>query len=465
MITKLLQKKKNYYYKPNHFVSVSSMTYRMKRNGAGLASICILSTMILVTISSTACLYIGAEDTLLKRYPYDINLSFGFSSMDGYLNGFLTEFKQTLETILIKNTEVSYDNIQYNTFDIANTNASQNISDIANINTQQNILQQELPVSEYITYRTLEVSGYMNHGKLITDPASITNFSLDMYDNVCILQIFSLDDYNRLMGTNEILEKGECFLYTSEKKYNLDTISINDTHSFHVKKRIDTLWQEENIAIQTIPTINLVISHFDTIGQELLAQKASNNYPIAYFYWTYNLNLSGTEEQKIAVYQDIRDKYSHDWIENYSIATNRFSCRSLESETFYSTFGSLFFLGITLSFVFLFAAVLIIYYKQISEGYEDENRFAILQKVGMTKSEIRKSINSQILTVFFLPLLFAGIHLAFAFPLIWKLLQLFYLQNLKLLIGVTIVCYFIFAVFYGVIYKVTAKGYYKIVSG
>ena len=131
---------------------------------------------------------------------------------------------------------------------------------------------------------------------------------------------------------------------------------------------------------------------------------------------------------------------------------------------FYGIYGGLFFLGILLGVVFVFAAVLIIYYKQISEGYEDQSRFEIMQKVGMTQKDIKKSINSQVLTVFFLPLITAGVHLAFAFPLVYKLLILFSLTNIKLLIGVTVGCYLIFAFFYMLVYRITSKGYYHIVS-
>ena len=140
-----------------------------------------------------------------------------------------------------------------------------------------------------------------------------------------------------------------------------------------------------------------------------------------------------------------------------SIAANR--------TEFYINNGGLFFLGLLLGIVFLFAAVLIMYYKQISEGYEDQSRFGIMQKVGMTKKEIRKSINSQVLTVFFLPLIAAGLHLTFAFPMISKLLVLFGLTNTKLLILVTVLCYLVFALFYILVYRITSKAYYSIVSG
>ena len=140
-------------------------------------------------------------------------------------------------------------------------------------------------------------------------------------------------------------------------------------------------------------------------------------------------------------------------------------CIAGAREDFYGLYGGLFFLGILLGIVFIFAAVLIIYYKQVSEGYEDQARFDIMQKVGMTKKEIRKSINSQILTVFFLPLLMAGVHLAFAFPLIRKLLLLFGLVNGELLMIVTLCCYLVFALFYVLVYRATSRAYFSIVSG
>ena len=134
-------------------------------------------------------------------------------------------------------------------------------------------------------------------------------------------------------------------------------------------------------------------------------------------------------------------------------------------EAFYDLYGSLFFLGIMLSIVFLLAAVLIIYYKQISEGYEDHARFEIMQKVGMTKKDIRKSINSQMLTVFFMPLIFAGIHLAFAFPFLSKILVLFAMDNVLLTAIVNLICFAVFGFFYAIVYKITSNSYYTIVSG
>ena len=144
-----------------------------------------------------------------------------------------------------------------------------------------------------------------------------------------------------------------------------------------------------------------------------------------------------------------------------SVVDSRFT----ESRDYFSCFGGMFYIAIVLSLVFTIAAVLMIYYKQISEGYEDQSRFEIMQKVGMTDREIRKNINSQLLTVFFLPLVFAGIHLVFAFHMIKLLLLLFGLNNTFLFAEVTVICFAVFAIFYTAVYKQTSRAYLKIVSG
>lgn len=153
-----------------------------------------------------------------------------------------------------------------------------------------------------------------------------------------------------------------------------------------------------------------------------------------------------------------------DYTEAHGIRTRTIECRTMNEADFFGTYGGLFCLGIILSVEFLFAAVLIIYYKQISEGYEDQSRFGIMQKVGMTKTEIRRSINSQLLTVFYLPLVMAGLHLAFAFPMIHRLLLLFNLNNVGLFALTTVISFVMFGVLYALIYRITGNVYYRIVS-
>ena len=164
----------------------------------------------------------------------------------------------------------------------------------------------------------------------------------------------------------------------------------------------------------------------------------------------------------------VTQKMTHDGAVAENLSTGEvtnISSREAETDSFFATFGSLFYLGIILSAVFISAAVLIIYYKQISEGYEDQARFGIMRKVGMTKKEIRKSINSQLLTVFFMPLLGAGAHLAFAFPIIRRLLLLFNLNNASLFAFTTVISFVVFAIFYTLVYRATSNAYYNIVSG
>ena len=179
--------------------------------------------------------------------------------------------------------------------------------------------------------------------------------------------------------------------------------------------------------------------------------------------WVYNFNTDLGDEECVALTQGVMRTLGEVEPEQgymYLLA----ECGADGSADFYGSNGALFFIGIMLTLVFMLAAVLILYYKQISEGYEDQKRFEIMQKVGMTKKEIRRSINSQLLTVFFLPLLLAGVHLAFAFPMIRRLLELFSLYNVGLFVTTTLVSFGAFALLYTIVYRLTAKAYYNIVS-
>lgn len=182
--------------------------------------------------------------------------------------------------------------------------------------------------------------------------------------------------------------------------------------------------------------------------------------------WYYSFDIDGGAEEQLKLYERLREEMDDIVIhaDDGSYAY-RLDCRENEKITFYGLYGALFFVGILLSVVFVFATVLIIYYKQISEGYEDQKRFEVMQKVGMTKAEIRRSVNSQVRTVFFLPLLLAGIHLAVAFSIIWKLLQMFLFENVTLMVVVNVVSFAVFALIYAVVYRITSNAYYMIVSG
>lgn len=440
LFCRLLQKNKKYYYKPNHFVSVSSMVYRMKRNGAGLASICILATMVLVMISSTTSLYFGEEDALAIRYPREINIDIS-----------------TLDTDLEKNGQM--DNI---------------ISDIKNICKNHGIKE-----TGTYTYLSGMISGMItDDGKVETDINRIDNFSniaLGDFSSVYSFIFIPVDDYNKIMGTSYTLKDDEAIIYNyrNDSRYGKNVISFNRGQSFKIVKQTDEFVIDTNAAISVTPTMALIVNDIDNATKGLTynattAQKIENTGISFHRYYCFDAGVS--PQQQIELSKDIAN-YLDGNIEKYRADTsNRMFRSTVESREqnrldFFGLYGGLFGLGIILSIVFIFAAVLIIYYKQISEGYEDQSRFEIMQKVGMTKNEIRKSINSQLLTVFFLPLIFAGMHLAFAAPIIKKLLLLFNLTNLNLFIVTILISFAAFALFYMIVYKITSSAYYKIVSG
>ena len=291
-LCRALQRNRNYYYQPRHFVSVSSMAYRMKRNGAGLASICILATMVLVMLSSSACLYFGAEDSLKATYPHE--------------------------------------------------------------------------------------------------------FALEVW----------LENSADMPKLQEALTKAGA------------AYGVN-------------VWEKGTV------------------------EPGSGNT------WSAAFDTGLSQEQQLALSRAIDEALG-----DTDITWNYFrSYRAEAADDFYGTYGSLFFIGIVLSVLFICAAVLIIYYKQLCEGYEDQPRFAIMQKVGMTAADIRRSVNSQLLTVFFLPLAGAALHMAFAFPMIRRMLLLFELHNTGLFIATALVSFAVLAVVYTLVYKATSNAYYRIVKG
>ena len=420
---KILQKKKNYYYKTNHFVSVSSMSYRMKRNGAGLASICILCTMVLVMISSTVCLYLGKEDSLRERYPRNINITM---------------------TSQIYSDLISQD---------ANSIAKMSIETAENMGYK--------PVNA-IDYTMLSFVSYIRDGEIVFDDGE-NGFNYATSD---LWQIFivSLDDYNRLTGSQENLNEDEVMIYTSkDMDYNYDVLKIKGQEPLNIKKVVTDFENNGVDTMQIIPALYIFVPDLE-LQTEMISEQSENTIGNINRFVGYDLDA--TDQQQTDVFNEI-----YDWLRTSQVNSADISMYvyvegvANEKFEFFGLYGGLFFLGIILGIVFIFAAVLIMYYKQVSEGYEDQSRFEIMQKVGMTKREIKKSINSQMLTVFFMPLIASGVHLAFAFPMIYKMLILFGLVNKVFLIMVTVGCFLLFALLYMLVYKITSRAYYSIVSG
>lgn len=429
LFCRLLQKNKHYYYKANHFVSISSMVYRMKRNGAGLASICILATMVLVMLSTTVSLYFGMDDVLSNRYPYQFNTT-----------------------------------VSYNSFD---TMSDENTASILKLASDA-MDKYECTQSNVSDYRSACFYGYLIDNDFVCDAKFDSHSETTNYLEGTMFYFVPLSDYNKMMGTNETLASDEALLFsTRDSAYNESTISFEHGMTYTIKKQIDKFRPDGN-SMANISTIFVLIVPDIHAAVDAIAALPGNEKSV-YFYWHYNFDTNLNRDDQILLANDlsstISDFFTQSYKQNTGIMRCQFESRAANYEEFLADFGSLFYLAIVLSIVFLIAAVLIIYYKQISEGYEDQARFDIMQKVGMTKREIKKSINSQLLTVFFLPLVGAGIHLIFAFPMIRKILLLFNLTNLHLYTIVTLISFGAFALFYTIVYRITSNAYYHIVSG
>ena len=426
-LCKLLQKNKKYYYKTKHFVSLSSMVYRMKRNGAGLASICILSTMVLVTLSSTVCMYAQTEDGIQKRYPHDITMEL---TSDDYSE---TEpYKEIVSDVLSEYGEKAENVEEFHLYSAAGF--------------------------QYRDEFRLSMGGYSETGT-------------GEVESIRSVYMIDLEDYNRLTGENRKMEDDEILLYPFKTDYDYDALSIAGCGTWDVELLDRQPFPVGTAQTDVMGSFFIVVKDLSVIQQieeyrNSLAEEDDSLF-LAYIEESYGFDLPCDDEKQIEIYNTILERigaltsqedgvdYPHYYID--SKAGGRIDYIAIN--------GGLFFLGILLGAVFLFGTVLIMYYKQISEGYEDQDRFNILMKVGMTRKEVKQSINSQVLTVFFLPLITAGIHLAFAYPLISKILLLMSATEEKLLIMVTIACYLVFALFYVVVYAVTSKEYYTIVSG
>jgi len=424
-LCRLLQKNKRYYYKTNHFVSVSSMVYRMKRNGAGLASICILCTMVLVMISSTSCLYIGIEDSIRNRYPRNINL-------DGMVDT-LTDERLDQVRALAEETVDRYD----------------------------------ATMSNVVDYRVAGFVGIQREDHFVLEDTFQNSYNVEDMANTWQVFVVPLEDYNQLMGKHEELVKGETLVYTTkEMSYSYDTLTLGDGLTLSVAKQVDSFADNGVDSMQIIPSIYLFVPDFSSV-MDRLGEMSEGSQQFISPHWFYGFDLNCDDETQKSIAQDLQNKLRD---METSAGDEEFfhvllEAAAQERANTYGIYGGLFFLGILLGVVFILAAVLIIYYKQICEGYEDQSRFDIMQKVGMTKDEIRRSINSQVLTVFFLPLVMAGVHLAFAFPLIRKLLLLLGLTNVWLFATVTVISFLAFALFYVFIYRLTSHSYFRIVSG
>lgn len=421
-LAKVLKKNKAYYYKPSHFVSVSGMTYRMKRNGAGLASICILSTMVLVMLSTTVCMFAGVEKTSQFRYPMDVTTMIGLSDgLEEECAVFEAEMHRKADNLGVKIER----EVKYNTWNAYVEDKNTGV------------------------FRTGEASSEVN-------PVQLNFFSIDAYNDTS------------LTGEKISLGDGEALILTYDCEYSFDTFEINDV-KLSVKEVKPTNGNFTFLATLFSNSIPQILVFTNDSAAELYRQvknvsEGEKCYVNRYIGW----DVSDCDDETLdQLCSDIRQI----WLDGNTAENTDWTLSTVYTDTYVNdfnyqvaTYGGLFFLAIILGLVFISGTVLIMYYKQVTEGYEDAERYEIMKKVGMTEREIKKSINSQILTVFFAPLIAAGVHIAFAYNMIKLILRVMVAAAGSAFFYTTLICYAVFAVFYIAVYLITSKAYYRTIS-
>ena len=403
VLLKGLKKNKRYYYQTKHFATVSGMIYRMKRNAAGLASICILSTMVIVTVSTTVCLYAGVGDIINNMYPYDVNMKY----------------------------------YPY----------SQQTSEKLEVAAEDTAKRQGREIKELYSFSKMSFAANRSGDKLIVDNDTITGIgSVDV-------TIITPEDYKRLTGEDAGLKKGEVLIYSEKESFG-DKVELLGEEYRAIKTD-----EFPKAVFLSISTANCgIVADSRETAEAMLHRYEDTTGQIIINGGMY-INLDGTDDEKIAFSNALNSEAADFEYEFYFLESRQL----VEKDGSYSFYGAFFFLGMFLGLVFIFATVMIIYYKQVSEGYDDRKRFDIMQKVGMTEAEVKQAIRSQVLIVFFLPLAAAAMHVAFAFPMIRRILAAFSMTNVTLFAVCTAATFIGFAVIYLLVYLQTSKTYYSIV--
>lgn len=412
---KTLRKNKRFYYQPEHFINVSSMIYRMKQNAAGLASICILSTMVLVTVATTASLYFGEQNQVDSRFTHDVQLE---------------------TTVKPKEMEQAI---------------------------QKLAAEKNLTLTNDMTLESTDNLLFTREGNHFS-VSNMMEYTPEKMKTAAMLTFISLAEYQKLSGDKTSLADNEVLTFLLDGKPLGNTIQLAN-HTFSVKKELTELpgFKKQEGLMETA----LIIMKNDTIIKRLLDEWYQTpefaKYKEPQYFYGANI-AGGTEKERLAFGNELTQQLSAAYPEESAAYAYTVDTKDLFRESIRIFDGGFFFLGIMFGLTFMLATALIIYYKQVSEGLDDERRFDTLQKVGMSHDEVKKVIRSQIKMVFSLPLLAAILHLGFAFPLIRKLLLLFGLTNWKLFLLATLICVLIFTVLYYIVYRLTARTYYRIVE-
>jgi len=408
-VLKLMKNNKTFYYKPKNFISVSGLLYRMKRNAVGLANICILSTMVLVTMGTTSALYAGSEEAYNTRFPRDIIIN-GYRSTEGKL----TEIEKNVKK------------------------ATQDAG---------------VEAKDLVSYNMLNVVGRLN-GTEINYESEFTG-SFDKLKSIVVLE---LKDYNKVSKEQKTLNTGETLLFIDKKgKYEANEITVQGVNLKIKEKLTDFPGALGTAAANVIDTYYVVVKDNADVKKIESALKKKLNMSDeegeVYNYVGFNISDKTKEAQVIENFKQL-EKESNINIEGKA-----------ENETnFKGFYASFLFIGVFISMIFVVSQVVIMYYKQISEGYEDKGKFGIMRKVGLTDRQIKQSIRSQVLMIFFAPLAIATLHTVVAYPFIEKILKLFLATDNNVFLIALAVTIAVFAVFYLIVYLITSRIYYRIIK-
>lgn len=403
-LLKYLKRNKKFYYQTNHFISVSGMLYRMKQNAAGLATICVLSTAAIIVLSAGVSLYANGERGINEQFP-----------------------RQVIFYVLDETGDVT-----------------------------EEVLSQELSTQDFKA-KDIEICTFASemYAKTEKGIARMDAVSFVGFEENPDTYILTLEEYNRVSGTEATLNEGEILLYSSDDFYTLDTLTF-EGNTYTIKGKADTtcLKYIQNATMALFSKLLIVVEN-----EAVRDLFVGNNTGNVVTWMGFDFEAEESVEEAAAFADRICENLAARGIE-YQV-----QLKQLEQEFFYSMYGGILFVGGILGILFILCTVMIIYYKQISEGYEDRERFLIMQKVGLSKEEIRKVIHSQVMLVFFLPLVSAIVHAAVAAGIVAKCLQMVVIVHMPTFcISVALTCV-VFALVYGVVYKITSKEYYGIVNG
>ncbi|AMD96748.1 peptide ABC transporter permease [Streptococcus sp. oral taxon 431] len=409
---KMLKKNKKYYYKPNNLISVSNLIFRMKKNAVGLATIAILSTMVLVTMSAATSIYNGSENIKKLLYPHDMSIS-GQNVEVEDLDQLLTQYAK----------------------------------------------------EKNLTISTKDVLSYASFGLSSQDGTKLTTFAKGQNSVMpkTVFLVFDQKDYEKMTGQKLNLTNNEVGLFAKNDGLKGQKAFSLNNQNYTIKQEIQQDFLRDHVANQYV----LLISDYNYLVVSNLQDFLDKYQDSAIYTQLYGgMDVTASKEEQLKLSDDF-DAYVNNFSHNLKNEDGMVYGANIASEStveMNALFGGVLFIGIFLSIIFMVGTVLVIYYKQISEGYEDRERFVILQKVGLDQKQIKQTINKQVLTVFFLPLAFAFLHLAFAYHMLSLILKVVGVVDSAMMLSVTLSICGIFALVYVLIFMITSRSYRKIVQ-